>query len=73
MEIIFANELIGNITDTIWLCPAYHGSTYECKIWSVVIIIAHRYIFQVPDVLVYVGDKSGFTIDGETTISGIVS
>ena len=33
---------IENIADTIWSCPVYHGGAYEYKIWSVVIIFAHR-------------------------------
>ena len=42
MENIVHFGIYGNITDTIWSCPRYHGESYECKIWSVVIIIAHR-------------------------------
>ena len=38
-------KLNGNIADTIWSSPRYHVSHYECKIWSVVIIIAHRWFF----------------------------
>ncbi len=34
------------ITDTIWLCPAYRREAYKYKIRSVVIILAHRYIFR---------------------------
>jgi hypothetical protein len=42
MENILVFEIYGRITDTIWIFPQYHGGAYECKIWSVVIIIAHR-------------------------------
>ena len=36
-----------NIVDTIWSSPRYHGDTYQCKIWPVVIIFAQRWFFRV--------------------------
>ena len=42
MESILLPDITWNIADTIWSSPRYHGEAYECKIQSVVIIIAHR-------------------------------
>ena len=33
-------------TDTIWICQLCVGRAYEYKIWSVVIIFAHRQYFR---------------------------
>jgi len=33
------------IADTILASPRYHWRHYQCKIWSLVIIIAHRWFF----------------------------
>jgi len=34
--------IIAIITNTIWASAQYHERPNECKIWSVVIIIAHN-------------------------------
>ena len=43
METIFVIGIIRFTTDIIWTSPRYHGSAYQCKIWPIVIIIAHQW------------------------------